>query len=623
MESQLTPYAASSVPAAQAVLVLAPHPDDEVFGCGGALALHLQAGSRVHVVIATDGDAGGDAQVRRLESRAAAEVLGYGVPDFWGLPDRGVLYGEALVARIIRTLDECGAQVLYAPSLWEIHPDHRALALAAREAVRRQGHGVLMGYEIGAALRPNRLVDITPVLETKRSAMQCFGSQLALQAYDRHVEALNVFRSYTLPSAVQAAEAFEQADAPTLRARGQAFFESEYERQRDSRLMLLPEDADLVSILIRSMDRPELDRALSSIAAQTWPRIEVVVVNAKGTGHRALPEWCGRFPMRLVDSEAGPLHRSAAANRAIEAARGEFLMFLDDDDWLDAGHVAKLAQGLQERTDAVAAVTGAQGVDAEGRQVAVWKARPAGEHRLMLVNQMPIMSVLFRRDRLRGACFDEQMDVYEDWDFWLQLSEHGSFVDVPGISANYLIRHFDGSGVHQQEVAREGMARIRRKWRGRWPDAWFARVNQDLQAAEGRSEGLEAQEAQLREQLQLAHQTAAQARSLGEALQAAQAARERAERQQAAAEQQRDVAQQQRQVAEQQFQVAEHQRHVALQQRDTLQHERNLADQRSAVTQQSLDAVSAQLQAVLRSRSWRLGAPIRLAGHLIRRLLGR
>lgn len=622
MESLLTPYAASGVPAAQAVLVLAPHPDDEVFGCGGALALHLRAGSRVQVIIATDGDAGGDAEVRRLESRAAAEVLGYGVPDFWGLPDRGVLYGEALVTRILRAIEDCAAEVLYAPSLWENHPDHRVLALAAREAIRRQDRCVLMACEIGAALRPNRLVDITPVLEQKRAAMRCFGSQLVLQAYDRHVEALNVFRSYTLSSSVQAAEAFEQADAPTLRARGQSFLASEYARQRESHLMLLPEDADFVSILIRSMDRPELDRALSSIAAQTWPRIEVVVVNAKGAGHRPLPEWCGRFPMRLVDS-AQPLHRSVAANRAIEASRGEALMFLDDDDWLDAGHVAKLAQGLQERTDAVAAVTGAQGVDAEGRQVAVWKARPAGEHRLMLVNQMPIMSVLFRRDRLRGACFDEQMDVYEDWDFWLQLSEHGSFVDVPGISANYLIRHFDGSGVHQQEVAREGMARIRRKWRGRWPDAWFARVNQDLQSAEGRSEGLEAQEAQLREQLQLAHQAAAQAQRLREALQAAQAARERAEQQQAAAEQQRDVAQQQRQVAEQQFQVAEHHRHVALQQRDTLQHERNLADQRSAAAQQSLDAVSAQLQAVLRSRSWRLGAPIRLAGHLARRLLGR
>lgn len=636
MESQLTPYVASGVPAAQAVLVLAPHPDDEVFGCGGALALHLRAGCRVQVIVATDGDAGGDAQVRREESRAAAGVLGYGSPEFWGLPDRGVLYGEALVTRIIRSIELAGAEVLYAPSLWEIHPDHRALALAAREAVRREGSCLLAAYEIGSALRPNRLVDITPVLDDKRAAMQCFGSQLAMQAYDRHVEGLNVFRSYTLQSSVQAAEAFELTDAATLRACGQAFLASEYSRQRDSHLMLLPEDADFVSILIRSMDRPELDRALSSIAAQTWPRIEVVVVNAKGTGHRALPEWCGRFPLRLVDGDV-PLHRSVAANRAIEAARGEALLFLDDDDWLDADHVANLARGLAQRTDAVAAVTGVQAVDPTGQRLLVWHGRSSIEHRLMLANQMPIMGVLFRRERLQGACFDEQLDVYEDWDFWLQLAERGRFVGVPGVSASYLIREFDGSGVHQQEVAREGLARIRRKWRTRWPDDWFAKVNQELIEGQGRVDGLVLQEAQLREQLAAAQAGESEAQSLREALQAAQAARLGAEQHHATLEHQRNVAEhhrhiaeqlrqgleQQLRTAEQQCHVAEDQRNVAQQQRDTIQHERNLADQRNVATQQALDAAQAQLHALLRSRSWRLAAPVRMAGRLARRLLGR
>ena len=51
-------------------------------------------------------------------------------------------------------------------------------------------------------------VDITPVLECKHKAMACFVSQLAMQAYDRHVNALNVFRTYTLPASVLAAEGF-------------------------------------------------------------------------------------------------------------------------------------------------------------------------------------------------------------------------------------------------------------------------------------------------------------------------------------------------------------------------------------------------------------------------------
>lgn len=616
MESQLIPYQTSPVPDAKAVLVLAPHPDDEVFGCGAALALHVQRGAHVKVAVITLGDAGGDAATRRAESLAAAAELGYESVEFWGLPDRGVLYGEALVQRIVQALEQGDIEVLYAPSLWENHPDHRATALAAREAARRHGRCVLMAYEIGAPLRPNRLVDITPVLARKRAAMACFVSQLQGQAYDRQIEALNVFRTYTLRDVgIEAIEAFECSDAEALRSRRQAFLGSEYERQREARLMLLPEDTDFVTVMIRSMDRPELDRVLSSIAIQTWPRVEVVVVNAKGAGHRSLPDWCGRYPLRFVDSE-GPLHRSAAANRALAAAQGDCLLFLDDDDWLDADHLAKLATCLAQRPDAVAAVTGAQGVDAQGRRVAEWHGRD-GVHRLMLINQMPIMSVLFRRDRLAGACFDEQLDVYEDWDFWLQLAELGPFVGVAGISANYLIRPFDGSGVHQQAVAEEGLARIRRKWRGRWPNAWIDRLRVELESSESLCAGLQAQLTQWQQRAEVAEE-ALQSRvqelvSLTGALHAAQAVCQRAEQHNATMDHLRNVADQQRATAE-------HERNLALQRHASLEHERNLA---LAQAHAALGAVQQQLQAVLNSRSWRLAAPARAAGRWARRLLRR
>ena len=504
MESLLTPYAASSVPEARAVLVLAPHPDDEVFGCGGALALHVAAGTRVHVVILTGGQEAGDAKVRADESRAAALVLGYEPPVFWNLPDRGLLYGEALVLSIVESLAERGATVLYAPSLWENHPDHRALALAALEAARRTESCAIMCYEVSAPLRPNRLIDITPVLEQKRAAMQCFGSQLALQGYDRHIAALNVFRSYTLSAAVQAAEAFEHYDTATLRAGSLPFLDSEYRRQQarglmNQGLMELPEDLPLVSVLIRSMDRAELRKALDSVAAQTWPRVEVVVVSAKGAGHRPLPEWCGRFPMRLIQSD-GPLHRSAAANFAIDHAQGATLLLLDDDDWLDADHLHKLSIALRARPDAVAAVTGTRGVDLAGQQIHEWKD-PALQ-RLMLVNQMPIMSVLFRRPEAVPANannesvtprFDLTLDIFEDWDFWLQLRKQGAFVKVAGVSATYLIRTAGGSGVHETQAAQDGQARLRDKWRGRWPDAWLDALRIELEDGDSKLRACEAE----------------------------------------------------------------------------------------------------------------------------------
>lgn len=555
----------------------------------------------------TDGQVRGEAQVRREESIAAAAVLGCRPPEFWGLPDQGVLYGEALVARLLSVIDSLQVDVLYAPSLWENHPDHRAAALAAREAVRRQGRCILMAYEIGAALRPNCLIDITAVRGHKQSAMGCFGSQLALQRYDRHIDALNTFRTYTLSSSVEAAEAYERTSAQDLRAGTQGFLESEYLRQRDAGLMLLPEDADFVSVLIRSMDRPELDRALSSIAVQTWPRVEVVVVNAKGGEHRPLPPWCGRFPLRFVDSEQ-PLHRSTAANRALDAARGDRLLFLDDDDWLEPDHLAKLAQALAQRPDAAAAVTGVRGVDDAGHEVASWRG-DAGIHRLMLANQMPIMSVLFRRDRLKEVRFDEQFDVFEDWDFWLQLAQTGTFVGVPGTSASYLIRPFQGSGVHQRAVSERALRQIRKKWRQRWPDDWYGLLSEELHTLEVRSAG------QL-EELERLRKLEPLTVSLAQAREAQRAAEEHA----ATMQHQRNIAEQQRVraealvfQAERQCVVADQQLARVQQQHDALVHE--LESVRHVAASANL-----QLQAMRNSRSWRLSAPLRALGRGLRKL---
>ncbi|WP_200375676.1 PIG-L family deacetylase [Thiocystis violacea] len=205
-------------------LVLAPHPDDEVFGCGGAIMRHIEAGDPVRVVIVTDGafgreaDKGDLARERQRESRCAAAVLGYGEPVFWGWPDRGLEYGEGLIGRILETIEEQAAELVYAPSWWEIHPDHLILALAAAEAARRVPRPIRLAmYEVGVPLPPNRLLDITDLQGRKQSAMACFTSQLARQDYDRHVAALDTFRTYTLASSIRAAEGYRLLTNQSLR----------------------------------------------------------------------------------------------------------------------------------------------------------------------------------------------------------------------------------------------------------------------------------------------------------------------------------------------------------------------------------------------------------------------
>lgn len=208
-EPELVPYSACTSLPARAALVLAPHPDDEVFGCGGAIAQHISAGVAVNVVVLTDGALYGDPGVRQSECLAAATILGYGEPEFWNLPDRGLRCDELLVQRLVKTIARLNADLVYAPSPWEVHPDHRQAYMLAVEAVRRSAQGTRLAlYEVAAPLRPNRLLDISDLVETKQQAMRCFESQLKQQDYAAHLEALNRYRTYTLGVHVRSAEAY-------------------------------------------------------------------------------------------------------------------------------------------------------------------------------------------------------------------------------------------------------------------------------------------------------------------------------------------------------------------------------------------------------------------------------
>jgi len=216
MENWYIPVAPAPLPEAGSVLAFAPHPDDEVFGCGGVLALYRQRGAKVHVHILTDGagyapdEARQDiALTRNSESDAALAQLGIDPASHAGLRDRGLSGCASLSEHLAKLIRQHGADMVLAPSLWEIHPDHLALGRAVLAAVTRLEASAprLLLYEIGAPLRPNLLVDITGVWPLKLAAMHCFRSQLERQDYVAHLTALNRYRTYTLPANVIYAEA--------------------------------------------------------------------------------------------------------------------------------------------------------------------------------------------------------------------------------------------------------------------------------------------------------------------------------------------------------------------------------------------------------------------------------
>ncbi|HKO00943.1 MAG TPA: PIG-L family deacetylase, partial [Thermoanaerobaculia bacterium] len=417
------------------LLVLAPHPDDEVIACGGVVAQHIRERRSVRVIVATDGAQAGDAATREEESRRALAVLGGAEVTFLRYPDRQL--SSDVVDRLRDILRDYKPDLILAPSPIEIHPDHSALAIAFCELIQRDDSlfaelavASVAFYEVGQPLRPNTLVDITDVADAKYEAIAAHASQLAFRDYVAYARGLNAYRAMTMPAEVKFAEAYYVVKLPELRTMSIAALQHAIGDARSIEVQAtLP-----ISVIVRTKNRPALLReAIDSIRATKYP-CEIVVVNDGG----AKPSLDG---VKLIEHQKSQ-GRSEAMNSGVRAASNEFVAFLDDDDLYYADHLATLARTANSSA-ATAWYTDA--ID----QFPNARLRLFGgnfDRDLLLAdNYIPLPTLLVRREEfLSLGGFDRDFDLFEDWDFLIRLSRRGDFVHVPRVTVE--IRHIEGAG---------------------------------------------------------------------------------------------------------------------------------------------------------------------------------
>lgn len=196
-------------------------------------------------------------------------------------------------------------------------------------------------------------------------------------------------------------------------------------------------NAPLVSVICRTIGRKELKEALLSVAAQSYPNIELLVVNAAGIDLGNIQTWCGSLQPKIVQGNE-PLMRAAAANAGLDAAVGELIIFLDEDDWFSPEHIEGLQKVLAANTQIGAAYSNTQKVAKDGTSLDEFFKQDFDRRILMHDNYIPIHSMLFRHELLGKDCrFDESFDDFEDWDFWIQLSRQTDFLRVDNTTAFY------------------------------------------------------------------------------------------------------------------------------------------------------------------------------------------
>lgn len=211
------------------VLVIAPHPDDEVLGCGGTIAKHASTGDSVYVCIVTKGCeplfSQESVEKVRDECKEADAFLGVEETIFLDFP--AAMMEEVprykLNDAFIKTIHQIQPDIVYLPHRGDMQLDHKMTVDAAMVALRpKYNHKVkkIYAYEtlsetgwdipnIVNEFIPNVYNDITEYMDKKLKALQKYTTQLAEFPNPRSLEAvaaLAKFRGNTV--SIPCAEAF-------------------------------------------------------------------------------------------------------------------------------------------------------------------------------------------------------------------------------------------------------------------------------------------------------------------------------------------------------------------------------------------------------------------------------
>ena len=212
------------------VLVIAPHPDDEILGVGGTIAKRTAAGDEVYVCIVTKGCqplfSEEFIEQGRSEARKSHAFLGVGETFFLDFPAvmLETVARYELNDKISQVIQKVQPDEVYIPHRGDMQLDHQMVVDAAMVALRPKYEHVVSrvyAYEtlsetgwnipnVENEFIPTVYEDITDTLEKKLEAMKIFESQLAEFPNARSIGALEALAKYRGATVnVRAAEAFQ------------------------------------------------------------------------------------------------------------------------------------------------------------------------------------------------------------------------------------------------------------------------------------------------------------------------------------------------------------------------------------------------------------------------------
>jgi LmbE family N-acetylglucosaminyl deacetylase len=232
------------------VLVVVAHPDDAESFCGGTIARLSQGGSRVSLVLCSNGDRGSHdcrlgptdlTRLRREEQHEAQAILGVHEVIWFGYRDGELTHAPDLRDRLVRVIRQIRPEVILTFDPWkhyEFHPDHRAVGFVACEARMLADlpwicpedtlEGLIPWHPaemyLFAPQEANYWVDISSTIDLKVRARLVHRSQNDFICCEKDTQA---FADFIKDNAAQAAaQAAAEADAQAGKTGGMAYAEA-------------------------------------------------------------------------------------------------------------------------------------------------------------------------------------------------------------------------------------------------------------------------------------------------------------------------------------------------------------------------------------------------------------
>jgi LmbE family N-acetylglucosaminyl deacetylase len=195
------------------ILAIGAHPDDIEYGCAATLIKYAERDHHIYLMVLTQGEEGGESEIRHKEQLTAAEVVGAKHVFWGGYRDTQLPLNKELIDKIEEVLVDVKPDLILVNYGDDTHQDHRVLTEATMSATRYVRNVLFFEVPTTQNFNPQVFVDVADTLERKFQALEAHGSQV-MKTNIENMSIVDLARANATFRGIQGRVKFAEAFAP-------------------------------------------------------------------------------------------------------------------------------------------------------------------------------------------------------------------------------------------------------------------------------------------------------------------------------------------------------------------------------------------------------------------------